>query len=162
LAEPLSPEEACKCYRSFVLPVYDAITEFHKDRYAHLNIRLPNVCFGYNSETHEWYAALIDLDRSIQTSHTVQYGNSVIYWANLKFSHLSQVYRQSSLMGYFCEAYCLQSVSTGVNRRSSQNRHCLSTVHIWSLIYGTCFTFFFYIYTVVVVVNLIYAYYTFN
>ena len=97
MTEPLSLEDARKCYRSFACSVHDAISEFHTDGYAHLDIRLPNVCFAYNFETLEWYAVLIDLDRSkFINDCTFSYGCSVMYGKNMTPEEVD--WRQYALM----------------------------------------------------------------
>lgn len=44
--------------------MYYAIQEGHNDGFAHLDIRLPNICF---KKEKEWMAVLIDLDHPLET-----------------------------------------------------------------------------------------------
>ena len=56
---PLTVENVSKCLKEFIQSLKEAITEFHEAGFAHLDIRLENVCFNGQCE-----AVLIDLDRA--------------------------------------------------------------------------------------------------
>lgn len=56
---PFSPAEANTCVVPFVKSVVVAIREIHTFGYAHLDIRLENICINNNND-----AILIDIDRS--------------------------------------------------------------------------------------------------
>ena len=60
LIPPLTREEAIKCLGPFVKSVADAIHSLHMFGYAHLDVRLENICFSTASPHH---AILINLDR---------------------------------------------------------------------------------------------------
>ena len=60
LIPPLTREEAMKCLCPFVKSVADAIHSLRMFGYAHLDVRLENICFSTASPHH---AILIDLDR---------------------------------------------------------------------------------------------------
>ena len=59
LLKPLTEEEAKECLMCFAKGVFAAIKQLHEDGYAHLDIRLPNICI--DPVTFE--PVLIDLDR---------------------------------------------------------------------------------------------------
>ena len=54
---PLLPAQAIKCLKSLVVGVKRALQDLHSTRYAHNDIRLPNICFDSSYEP-----VLIDLD----------------------------------------------------------------------------------------------------
>ena len=58
---PLMPEDAKKCLFDFAGLVKQALNEIHGMNRAHLDVRLPNVCFRLTGE--QCKAVLIDLDR---------------------------------------------------------------------------------------------------
>ena len=47
------------CFNSFAVSVQSAVEEFHGMGFAHLDLRVPDICFDG-----QWQAVLIDLDRS--------------------------------------------------------------------------------------------------
>ncbi len=73
---PATKEEARAVLRTFVHDLVEAITELHEVGYAHLDIRLENVCFNECG-----HVILIDLDRSddITSSSFDNYGSSQMY-----------------------------------------------------------------------------------
>ena len=58
--DPLTAEDAYKCLREFVQCLHATIKAFHNEGYAHLDIRLENVCFDEH-----FRPILVDLDRSV-------------------------------------------------------------------------------------------------
>ena len=59
---------------SIAAGIKHALDEFHRCGYAHLDVRLPNVCY------HQGNVTLIDLDRAVPCSErSVKYGNSFMY-----------------------------------------------------------------------------------
>ncbi len=73
---PATKEEARAALRTFVHDLVEAITELHEVGYAHLDIRLENVCFNECK-----HAILIDLDRSVEKREHAfpDYGSSQMY-----------------------------------------------------------------------------------
>ncbi len=73
---PATKEEARADLCTFVHDLVEAITELHEVGYAHLDIRLENVCFNECG-----HAVLIDLDRSIEVTSSLfgNYGSSQMY-----------------------------------------------------------------------------------
>ena len=63
--DPLTDEEAHRCLKGLMSNLHVAIEAYHSDSWAHVDIRLENVCFNSNFEP-----VLIDLDRSINTGFT--------------------------------------------------------------------------------------------
>lgn len=61
--------EARKCFQSFATAVFRALVAFHEVGFAHLDIRLPNICFEEHGG--EWIALLIDVDNAV----AVDYGH---------------------------------------------------------------------------------------
>ena len=57
LRGPLEIQELQLCFNSFAESVHQAITELHGTGYAHLDIRMPNICYNDDGE-----AVLIDPD----------------------------------------------------------------------------------------------------
>ena len=55
---PLKPTEANACLRNFIMEVHSAIQEIHSVQYAHMDIRLQNICIN-----EQYHAVLIDVDR---------------------------------------------------------------------------------------------------
>ena len=58
---PLSASEARKCLVALLRSTKEAIDQLHSFNYAHLDIRLPNICFRNDGE--KVYAVLIDFER---------------------------------------------------------------------------------------------------
>ena len=78
--------------------MYFAIQEFLEAGFAHLDIRVPNICF---KKEKEWMAVLIDLDQSLETYEVNMPGydieNSIMH--NQKFDTLEKYdWRQFALM----------------------------------------------------------------
>ena len=59
---PLSSDQVTQCLKDFVRSTAIAIKELHDHGFAHLDIRLPNICFVNEKST--FRVMLIDLDRS--------------------------------------------------------------------------------------------------
>lgn len=61
LLPPLSHTLVRKCLGDFVVKTATALLELHKFGYAHLDVRLPNICFDVDDSG--YFVNLIDLDR---------------------------------------------------------------------------------------------------
>ena len=101
---PITKSVAKDCLRQFVKEVVVAVRAFHEFGFAHLDIRLENICF----DRHNKRAVLIDLDRSQEVAERAQvsqYGVSTMYDITFQFEndvlveHLD--WRQVSIMFYF-------------------------------------------------------------
>ena len=96
LLKPLTEEQAKECLMCFAKGVFAAIKQLHEDGYAHLDIRLPNICI--DPVTFE--PVLIDLDRGRKCEEKediAKYNQSCMYdlrGANAK----SHDWRQFGLM----------------------------------------------------------------
>ena len=77
LNEPLSASEACTCLAELVEGIAAALQQLHGYGYAHLDVRLPNICFRDSKPV------LIDFDRVCGT------GTS----ASLENKYHSQMYK---------------------------------------------------------------------
>lgn len=80
LEYPMSPSDALQCLYELVKSVSEAIKLLHDASYAHVDIRLANVCFSNDNS----YAVLIDLDRAVKKDTfaadlEARYGSSVMY-----------------------------------------------------------------------------------
>ena len=64
---PLSSDQVTQCLEDFVRNTAIAIKELHDHGVAHLDIRLPNICFV--NEKSKFRVMLIDLDRSRPSEH---------------------------------------------------------------------------------------------
>ena len=60
---PLSASEARRCLVALLRSTKEAIDQLHSFNFAHLDIRLPNICFKYDSSRKEAFAVLIDFER---------------------------------------------------------------------------------------------------
>ena len=60
---PLSASEARQCLVALLRSTKEAINQLHSFNFAHLDIRLPNICFKYDSSRQEAFAVLIDFER---------------------------------------------------------------------------------------------------
>ena len=59
---PLKKEQASKCLKQFLFRIATALNELHaKYEIAHLDVRIPNICFLEKNNTFQ--VVLIDLDR---------------------------------------------------------------------------------------------------
>ena len=65
LCGPLSISVIRSCFKSFAQSVHRAISELHNTGYAHMDIRIPNICYGLVED--QWEAILIDLDNVTDT-----------------------------------------------------------------------------------------------
>ena len=61
---PLSASEARQCLVALLRSTKEAVDQLHSFNFAHLDIRLPNICFKYDSSRKEAFAVLIDFERS--------------------------------------------------------------------------------------------------
>ena len=60
---PLTKSEAEQCLYDLITKTATALQELHSLGYAHLDVRLPNICFAANGS--DYHVKLIDLDRAI-------------------------------------------------------------------------------------------------
>ena len=78
---PLSASEARRCLVALLRSTKEAIDQFHSFNFAHLDIRLPNICFKYDRTRKEAFAVLIDFERNkrnLSTKKIPEY-NSCLY-----------------------------------------------------------------------------------
>lgn len=69
LVSPLLFNEVYKCLKDFLLLVKTALQSLHKIKLAHLDVRIPNICFKLEGVRH--IAVLVDLDRSCSATSTL-------------------------------------------------------------------------------------------
>ena len=106
LIRPLTRSEAGECLSSFIESVAEAVHSLHKFGYAHLDIRLENICFSNGSPHH---AVLIDLDRCRELTDSggavkEDYEVSVMYTCASSDWTVEQVdWLQLSLMFHFIQ-----------------------------------------------------------
>ena len=62
LHPPLDIKSIRCCFNSFAVSVQSAVEELHRLGFAHLDLRVPNICF--EKIDGQWQAVLIDLDYS--------------------------------------------------------------------------------------------------
>ena len=66
---PLSRVEVSVCLIDFMVKTASALQELHGFGYAHLDVRVPNICFSQEKNTEgEYDAKLIDLDRCVDVA----------------------------------------------------------------------------------------------
>ena len=66
---PLSRNEVGTCLIDFMVRTALALQEFHEHQFAHLDVRIPNICFSKEKNPDgEYDVKLIDLDRSTSVS----------------------------------------------------------------------------------------------
>ena len=66
---PLSRGEVSMCLINFMVRTAAALQELHGFRYAHLDVRIPNICFSQEKNAEgEYDVKLIDLDRCIRVA----------------------------------------------------------------------------------------------
>lgn len=90
-------EEARKCFQSFAVSVFKALVAFHEVGFAHLDIRLPNICFQEHDG--EWIAVLIDIDNAVavEYGHVTPNSSSVMF--NVRFDDNTKYnWRQYAIM----------------------------------------------------------------
>ena len=61
---PLTEDEVTECLYDFMMMTATALIEFHDFCFAHLDVRIPNICFAQNGD--EYIVKLIHLDQSIE------------------------------------------------------------------------------------------------
>ena len=78
---PLSASEAQQCLVALLRSTKEAIDQLHSFDFAHLDIRLPNICFKYDSSRQEAFAVLIDFERVKEylSSEIIPEYNSCLY-----------------------------------------------------------------------------------
>ena len=60
LRQPLKITEIRKCFSSFAISTVNALEVLHNTGYAHIDVRILNICFHCIQD--EWRAVLINLD----------------------------------------------------------------------------------------------------
>ena len=70
---PLSPKYVSECIQEFLFNVSAALVDLHKCNFAHLDVRIPNVCFLRKDGTYK--VILIDLDRSRRKLATLDFSD---------------------------------------------------------------------------------------
>ena len=66
---PLSRGEVSMCLVDFIVRTASALQELHGFGYAHLDVRIPNICFSQEKNAEgEYDVKLIDLDRSVDVA----------------------------------------------------------------------------------------------
>lgn len=98
LLSPLANREAIRCLANFLELLKDALDALHALGLAHLDVRLPNVCFKSHQE--QFIAVLIDLDRakSVSSMETLPYhGDMYQKPSNWTVAHLD--WKQVGLFG---------------------------------------------------------------
>ena len=61
---PLTKDEVKVCLSDFMMMTATALIELHEFGFAHLDVRIPNICFAQNQN--DYIVKLIDLDRAIK------------------------------------------------------------------------------------------------
>ncbi len=95
LKGPLSRELSRLHVRDLAFSVWLALCEFHSFGYAHLNVRLENICYNNNNE-----AVLIDLDNAVNVNEGVWWraSKSLMYPLNSTFTCENWDFVQLGLM----------------------------------------------------------------
>ena len=97
LHPPLDIKSIRCCFNSFAISVQSAVEELHRLGFAHLDLRVPNICF--EKIDGQWQAVLIDLDYScdIEDPTPVEKRKSIMY--NVNFDRKEQYdWRQFAIM----------------------------------------------------------------
>ena len=84
--DPLNHHEARDCLHDLVQEMYDVISRFRQDGWAHQDIRLDNICF-----TKEFRPILIDLDRVCRVTGGVTEYDTCMYKAGLSPSQIDWI-----------------------------------------------------------------------
>ena len=64
---PLRTDEVGLCLRDFMTRTAAALEELHGLGFAHLDVRVPNICFAHERKKNTYIVKLIDLDRCVRT-----------------------------------------------------------------------------------------------
>ena len=77
---PLTYDEVKKCLPDFLKKTATALQELHACGFAHLDVRLPNICFA-QEDHNRFFVKLIDLDRCsrIHFTEDLSYGDCEMY-----------------------------------------------------------------------------------
>ena len=94
---PLSKQEAIECLFDLISQVADALHELHDLGYAHLDVRLPNICF-----TRDGMVKLIDFDRILPSSYPppMEFQSSFMYCCHIDNCCEDLDWKQLGLMVY--------------------------------------------------------------
>ena len=96
---PLNHDEAKECIGDLVDQVVTALKQLHGIRWAHLDVRLPNICFTRNGNVR-----LIDLDRvNHKKADLTEYGKSFFYEIPENGSVIDVDWRQLGLLIYYVQ-----------------------------------------------------------
>lgn len=76
---PLSRELARSCVLEFGKKLQDVLHKLHRIEIAHMDIRLPNICFSSDDQDQEVILILIDFERSHFVLDMTDYGNCCTY-----------------------------------------------------------------------------------
>ena len=60
---PLTKDDIKVCLFDFMIMTATALIELHEFGFAHLDVRIPNICFAQNQNGNDYIVKLIDLDR---------------------------------------------------------------------------------------------------
>jgi virulence-associated protein VapD len=99
LIQPLAPAEIAVCLSDFMALVAAALRSLHHLKFAHLDVRVPNVCF--KRKENDVIAVLIDLDRAsvISNCHTPPYEGDMYKMGGLKWTHGQLDWKQLGILG---------------------------------------------------------------
>ena len=96
---PLNKDEAKECLGDLVVQIVTALKQLHRIDWAHLDVRLPNICFTRNGNVR-----LIDLDRiNHKTAGLNEYGKSFFYENPENGSTIDVDWRQLGLLIYYVQ-----------------------------------------------------------
>ena len=74
---------ARKCFSSFAISTLRALEALHEAGFAHLDVRLPNICF--KEVNCEWHAVLIDIDHAMEIGRPPQCSSQRSFMYNICF-----------------------------------------------------------------------------
>lgn len=100
LIPPLAPGEIQMCLSNFMVLVAAALQSLHDLGYAHLDVRVPNVCFKRNQDNAH-IAVLIDLDRAspAENLEAAIYKGEMYEKKGSRWSHAQLDWRQLGILG---------------------------------------------------------------
>lgn len=97
LHPPLDISSARKCFSSFAISTLRALEALHEAGFAHLDVRLPNICF--KEVNCEWHAVLIDIDHAMEIGRPPQCSSQRSFMYNICFDdNCTYDWRQFSLL----------------------------------------------------------------
>ena len=86
-----------KSFCLFAISTLRALEALHEVGYAHLDIRIPNICF--KKVNHEWHAVIIDLDNAVEIGGSPIYISQKSFMYNVDFDdHRKYDWHQFSLL----------------------------------------------------------------